>query len=145
MEKVERRLAKVKVKRKDTISEVEVNYEIFNDKDGWLLVTHKCKEEPKQELEELLDQFLPILISTVGLNEQWEDEGVIIGVGVKYLDDQIGINVTGKCDIDGRAACPTSPFYILPDHMESKLLKPLEIAVFKYLEGDRRQQSLSLN
>jgi hypothetical protein len=139
----ERRITKVKARRIDDAEEITINYEVAHDKakDGWFSSTFTSKEEARNEFYEALDTLLPVLIQTVGLNDQWEEYGQVIGVSVKHSESGIGITVTGKCEIDGAYPCPTSPYVIVKEQTEREVLKLQELAL-DYLDGARRQQSL---
>jgi hypothetical protein len=139
----ERRITKIKAKRIDDAEEITIAYEVFHNKakDGWFSASFTSKEEARNEFYGFMDELLPILVQTVGLNSQWEESGRIIGVSFKHSESGIGITVTGKCEINGAYPCPTSPYVIVHEQTHD-LIMELQKEGIKYLDGARRQQSL---
>lgn len=141
----ERRITKVKAKRLADAELITIEYEVAHDKakDGWFSSTFSSKEEAREEFYRRMDELLPLLINAIGLDSiQWE-EGQIIGVSFKHAEDQIGITITGKCEINGAYPCPTSPYAIAEDTYD--LVIALQQEAIAYLDGARKasaQQSL---
>lgn len=141
---VERRITKVKAKRTADAELITIEYEVAHEKakDGWFSATFASKEEPREEFYNSMDKLLPLLISAVGLDsDQWE-EGQVIGVSFKHTEDNIGITITGKCEINGSYPCPTSPYAIAQDNFDYNLVTALQQEAIAYLDGARRQLSL---
>jgi hypothetical protein len=139
----ERRITKIKTRRIDDAEEITIAYEVEHEKakDGWFSASFTSKEEARNEFYDFMDELLPILVQTVGLNSQWEESGQIIGVSLKHSESGIGITVTGKCEINGAYPCPTSPYVIVHEQTHD-LIMELQKEGIKYLDGARRQQSL---
>ena len=137
----ERRITKIKARRIDDAEEITIAYEVFHDKakDGWFSASFTSKEEARNEFYGFMDELLPILILTIGLDSQWEESGQIIGVSLKHSESGIGITVTGKCEINGAYPCPTSPYVIVHEQTHN-LIMELQQEAIKYLDGARRQQ-----
>lgn len=143
----ERRITKVKAKRLADAELITIEYEVAHEKakDGWFSSTFSSKEEAREEFYRRMDELLPLLINAIGLDSiQWE-EGQIIGVSFKHAEDQIGITITGKCEINGAYPCPTSPYAIAQDTFDYDLVTALQQEAIAYLDGARKasaQQSL---
>ena len=141
----ERRITKIKSRRIEDAEEITIDYEVAHEKakNGWFSASFTSKEEALNEFYGYMDNLLPILILTVGLDSQWEESGQVIGVSVKHSENGIGITVTGKCEINGGYPCPTSPYVIVRDNTEQDILN-LQKEAIKYLDGARfvKQQSL---
>jgi hypothetical protein len=143
----ERRITKVKAKRLEDAELITIEYEVAHDKakDGWFSATFTSKEEAREEFYGSMDELLPLLINAIGLDSiQWE-EGQIIGVSFKHTEENIGITITGKCEINGAYPCPTSPYAIAQDTFDYDLVMALQQEAIAYLDGARKasaQQSL---
>lgn len=138
-----RRVTKIKAKRGKT-EEITITYEVNNSsaKGGYFTTTLTCNEEAVNEFYTLLDEALPILIQTIGLNEEIWLDAQVIGLSVKHdLEEGLGITITGKCEIDGGYPCPTSP-YVIAKESTADLIREIETEALKYVDGARRQQSL---
>ena len=142
----ERRITKVKAKRLDA-ELITIEYQVAHEKakDGWFSASFTSKEEAREEFYSSMDELLPLLVLSVGLDSiQWE-EGQVIGVSFKHTEDQIGITITGKCEINGAYPCPTSPYAIAQDTFDYDLVMALQHEAIAYLDGARKasaQQSL---
>jgi hypothetical protein len=139
----ERRITKIKTRRIDDAEEITIAYEVEHKKakNGWFSASFTCKEEARNEFFLLMDQLLPTLIQSVGLDSQWEESGQIIGVSLKHSENGIGITVTGKCKINDAYPCPTSPYVIVHEQIYDLIIN-LQKEAIKYLDGARRQQAL---
>lgn len=143
-----RRLVKIKTKR-GSKEEISITYEVENEKakNGWFSSTFTCNEEARNKLYDLLDETLPILIETVGLDEEKWKPGKVIGLSIKPESEDFGISITGKCEIEIEAgkcyACPTSP-YIIAKGETAKLIREIEEESLKYVDGQRQIKQTSL-
>jgi len=138
-----RRVTKIKAKRGKT-EEITITYEVNNSsaKGGYFTTTLTCNEEAVNEFYTLLDKALPILIQTIGLNEEIWLDAQVIGLSIKHdLEEGLGITITGKCEIDGGYPCPTSPYFIAKEST-ADLIREIETEALKYVDGARRQKSL---
>lgn len=143
----ERRITKVKAKRLEDAELITIEYQVAHEKakDGWFSASFTSKEEARSEFYSSMDELLPLLINAIGLDSiQWE-EGQVIGVSFKHTEDNIGITITGKCEINGDYPCPTSPYAIAQDTFDYDLVMALQQEAIAYLDGARKasaQQSL---
>jgi hypothetical protein len=145
----ERKITKIKAKRGDTES-ISIAYMVVNEnnQEENLNCSLTGKEEARIEFYDGLDGLRIMLVEAIGLNPNiWLEQGQIIGLSIKYQEESIGITITGKCEIEGRYACPTTPYLLIADQesVEFKLIKNVVNEAFKYLDGERKdwkQQSL---
>lgn len=142
----EREITKIKAKRSESSEDILINYSVFDEraKDGFFTSSFPCKEEARNEFYHALDATLVMFMEALGLDAcVWEEEGVIIGISIKHIDDGYGITLTGKCEIEGRYACPTTPYMILEGGCpEYDLIKKVLGEAIAYLDGARRQKSI---
>ncbi len=145
----ERKITKIKAKRGDT-ENISIAYVVVSDRNEEenLNCSLTSKEEARTEFYNALDGLRIMLVDAIGLNPNiWLEEGQIIGLSIKYQEEGIGITITGKCEIEGRYACPTTPYLVI-NNVESDDYKLIELVVdecCKYLDGERKhfkQQSL---
>jgi hypothetical protein len=139
-QKLERKITKIKAKRGES-EDILINYNVFDEraKDGFFTSSFPCKEEATYQFYDALDALLPTLMGYLGLDSIWAEKGKVIGVSIKSTDDGLGITITGKCEINGYYACPTTPYFIAP---EEHLINDLMRQAIAYLDGARKQQSL---
>jgi hypothetical protein len=145
----ERKITKIKTKRGDTET-ISIAYVVVSDRNEEenLNCSLTSKEEARTEFYDSLDRLRIMLVDAIGLNPKiWLEEGQIIGLSIKYQEEGIGITITGKCEIEGRYACPTTPYLIIND-VESddyQMIQEIMDECCKYLNGERKhfkQQSL---
>lgn len=145
-QKVERQITKIKVKRSDSGEDILINYNVFDEraKDGFFTSSFPCKEEARNQFYTALDETLEMFMEALGLDSSDWEEGQIIGMSIKHTDDGYGVTITGKCEIEGRYACPTTPYMILDDEggNEYRLIEKVLSEAIAYLDGARRQTSL---
>lgn len=137
-----RQITKIKTQRGKK-TKVSITYEIPPDgnRSESLTTTITSEEEATSEFYELLDELLPILIETIGLDETLWLDAQVIGLSVKREEQGLGINITGTREINSAYPCPTSPYVIAKEETEN-LIKEIETEALKYVDGKRRQQSL---
>lgn len=145
----ERKITKIKAKRGDTEA-ISIAYVVVSDRNEEenLNCSLTSKEEARTEFYDSLDSLRIMLVDAIGLDPKiWLEEGQIIGLSIKYQEESIGLTITGKCEIEGRYACPTTPYLILSD-VESdqyRMIQEIMDECCKYLDGERKhfkQQSL---
>ena len=145
----ERKITKIKTKRGDTEA-ISIAYVVVSDRNEEenLNCSLTSKEEARTEFYEGLDRLRIMLVDAIGLDPKiWLEEGQIIGLSIKYQEEGIGLTITGKCEIEGRYACPTTPYLIIND-VESddyQMIQEIIDECCKYLDGERKhfkQQSL---
>lgn len=144
----ERRVTKIKAKR-GKIEEISISYEVANAsaKNGYFTTTLICNEEAASDFYELLDETLPVLIKTIGLDEEKWLDAQVIGLSIKHdLEEGLGITITGKAEINNSYPCPTSP-YVIAKESTADLIEEIETEALKYVDGKRRfeQQNLLNN
>lgn len=134
-----RQITKIKTQRGKK-TKISITYEIPPDgnRSESLTTTITSEEEATSEFYELLDELLPILIETIGLDETLWLDAQVIGLSVKREEQRTGINITGTREINGAHPCPTSPYVIVTED----LIREIETEALKYVDGKRRQQSL---
>jgi hypothetical protein len=134
-----RQITKIKTQRGKK-TKISITYEIPPDgnRSESLTTTITSEEEATSEFYELLDELLPILIETIGLDETTWTDAQVIGLSVKREKQGTGINITGTREINGAHPCPTSPYVIVTED----LIREIETEALKYVDGNRRQQSL---
>lgn len=137
-----RQITRIKTQRGKK-TRVSITYEIPPDdnRSESLTTTITSEEEAASEFYELLDELLPILIETIGLDETLWLDAQVIGLSVKREEQGLGINITGTREINSAHPCPTSPYVIAEEETEN-LIKEIEAEALKYVDGKRRQQSL---
>ncbi len=137
-----RQITKIETQRGKK-TKISITYEIPPDgnRSESLTTTITSEEEATSEFYELLDELLPILIETIGLDETLWLDAQVIGLSVKREKQGTGINITGTREINGAHPCPTSPYVIAEEETEN-LIKEIEAEALKYVDGKRRQQSL---
>ncbi len=134
-----RQITEIKTQRGKK-TKISITYEIPPDgnRSESLTTTITSEEEATSEFYELLDELLPILIETIGLDETLWLDAQVIGLSVKREKQGTGINITGTREINGAHPCPTSPYVIVTED----LIREIETEALKYVDGNRRQQSL---
>ena len=137
-----RHVTKIKIQRGKK-TKVFITYEIPPDdnRSESLTTTITSEEEAASEFYQLLDELLPILVETIGLNEAFWLDAQVIGLSVKRTEQGTGINITGTREINGGHPCPTSPYVIATEETED-LIGQIETEALKYVDGKRRQQNL---
>ena len=145
-QKIERQITKIKVKRSESGEDILINYNVFDEraKDGFFTSSFPCKEEARNQFYTALDEMLGMFMDALGLDAEAWEEGQIIGMSVKHTDEGYGVTITGKCEIEGRYACPTTPYMTIDDDSsdEYRLVEKAMREAIAYLDGARRQTSL---
>lgn len=139
---MERKITKIKAKRGD-VEAISIAYVLINEntEDGDISCSLTSKNEALTSFYAALDTLMGTLIESIGLNPDiWEDEGVIIGLSVKHEEDGFGITITGKCEIEGRYSCPTTPYIMINDSSSDEygFIKNVMDEAIKYLDGERK-------
>lgn len=137
-----RQITKIKTQRGKK-PKISITYEIPPDgnRSESLTTTITSEEEATSEFYELLDELLPILIETIGLDETLWLDAQVIGLSVKREKQGTGINITGTREINSAYPCPTSPYVIAKEETQD-LITEIQTEALKYVDGKRRQQSL---
>lgn len=151
---MERRITKIKAKQNPTGKkpvEILIEYQIPEStaEGGYIKAEFICHEEPRDELWQEMSNFLPLYITLIGLDQDIWSGGEIIGLSIKYLDEEdeegndIGLTIVGKCDVDGHTACPPSPFA----RFRCEAIAKITHEALAYIDGERSttkpvQQSL---
>jgi hypothetical protein len=148
-----RRITKIKAKKNASGAkhpvEILVDYQIPDSTaaDGYLKAELISHDEPREELWLAMADFLPLYITVVGLDSDIWTDGELIAVSIKHLDTEddegndVGITLTGKCDVNGIVACPTSPFV----RLQSEAIAKLTSEALNYIDGIRSFKAIQMS